>query len=466
MRNILFAYFICICTFSFAQDIRGSWNGVLKGQGSQIRLVFNISHTDGDFTSTMDSPDQGAKNIPTSATIVDGKKVIIALDNMQIKYEGVVSDDGSTINGTFNQGPLSLPLNLTKEKQEIKIKSRPQDPGIMDYKQEAVQFENKIDGIELSGTLTLPKDGKFKKAVVLISGSGPQNRNEEISVFNHRPFLVLSDYLTNNGIAVLRYDDRGVGESKGNFGTATSADFADDAEAAFNYLKSRADMRKVKIGFIGHSEGGMIAPMIASRNKQVDFIGLLAGPGIPIDELMLLQSKAVSTSGGASEETIAKNLEISSAIFDYLKETELKDEPLKEALSEFINEQLDKESTEFLSTLGDREVFISSQVRSLTTPWFSYFIKFNPTDYLSKTDCPVLAINGSLDVQVLAKENLNGIRSALAQKGDKNIVIKEIPGQNHIFQTAKTGAVSEYKAIEETFNINTMKLISDWIKNL
>jgi pimeloyl-ACP methyl ester carboxylesterase len=225
-------------------------------------------------------------------------------------------------------------------------------------------------------------------------------------------------------------------------------------------------MQKVKIGYLGHSEGGMIAPMVASRNKDVDFIGLLAGPGIPINELMLLQSKAVAASSGATDETIAKNLEISSAIFDFLKETSFKDEELKKSLSEFIKGELENESEEFLSTLGDQETFISNQVNSLTTPWFLYFIKFNPADYLSKIKCPVLALNGSLDVQVLAKENLEGIGNTLKKSGNKNMVIEELVGQNHLFQSAKTGAVSEYKEIEETFNVSTMKFISDWILKL
>ena len=466
MKNILIVCFVFIASLSIAQAFTGNWNGILEVQGTQLRLVFNISEADGDFISTMDSPDQGAKDIPTSSTIVEGQKITIELANMQIKYEGVLSEDHSSINGTFNQGPMSLPLNLSKEKQEITINPRPQDPKKMEYLQEEVRFENRVSNINLAGTLTIPRDGKFKKAVILISGSGPQNRNEEISVFNHRPFLVLSHFLTNNGIAVLRYDDRGVGESEGNFGTATSADFADDAEAAFNYLKSREDMQKVKIGYLGHSEGGMIAPMVASRNKDVDFIGLLAGPGIPINELMLLQSKAVAASSGATDETIAKNLEISSAIFDFLKETSFKDEELKKSLSEFIKGELENESEEFLSTLGDQETFISNQVNSLTTPWFLYFIKFNPADYLSKIKCPVLALNGSLDVQVLAKENLEGIGNTLKKSGNKNMVIEELVGQNHLFQSAKTGAVSEYKEIEETFNVSTMKFISDWILKL
>jgi pimeloyl-ACP methyl ester carboxylesterase len=466
MKNLLIVCFAFITSLSIAQDFTGNWNGVLEVQGTQLRLVFNISEADGDFICTMDSPDQGAKDIPTSSTIVEGQKITIELANMQIKYEGELSEDGSAINGTFNQGPMSLPLSLSREKQEIKIKPRPQDPQKMEYTQEEVRFENEVNKISLAGTLTIPKDGKFTKAVILISGSGPQNRNEEISVFNHRPFLVLSHFLTNNGIAVLRYDDRGVGESEGNFGTATSADFADDAEAAFHYLKSREDMQKVKIGFLGHSEGGMIAPMVASRNKDVDFIGLLAGPGIPINELMLLQSKAVAASSGATDETIAKNLEISSAIFDFLKETSFKDEELKKSLSEFIKGELENESEEFLSTLGDQETFISNQVNSLTTPWFLYFIKFNPADYLSKIKCPVLALNGSLDVQVLAKENLEGIGNTLKKSGNKNMVIEELVGQNHLFQSAKTGAVSEYKEIEETFNVSTMKFISDWILKL
>ena len=230
----------------------------------------------------MDSPDQGARGLPTDKTTVTGNQLTIEASTYKIKYMGTFLPDRPQIKGTFLQGEGSLPLNLGRTQSAVPaapIVARPQDPKDFPYKQEDVTFTNPKGGNQLAGTLTpLPADGKATKIVILITGSGPQNRNEELTAVNHRPFLVWSDWLTRNGIAVLRFDDRGVAKSTGNFTTATSADFADDAEAAVTYIQSRADLKGLSIGLMGHSEGGMIAPIVASRNKAVKFIVLLAAP--------------------------------------------------------------------------------------------------------------------------------------------------------------------------------------------
>ena len=269
-----------------AQDITGQWNGALKIQGTQLRLVFNVTKTDNGVSSTMDSPDQGAKGIPTTTTSFKNSILKITIASAKIEYEGTLGQDNIVV-GTFKQGGQSFPMNLSKEVIEKEKLVRPQEPiKPYPYYSEDITFENKKAGINLAGTLTLPtKDGVFP-VVILISGSGPQNRDEEL--LGHKPFLVLSDFLTKNGIAVLRYDDRGTAFSKGDFKTATSADFATDVESAIFYLKTRKEINKKKVGLIGHSEGGLIAPMVASKSKDVSFIVLLAGTGIQGDQILLL----------------------------------------------------------------------------------------------------------------------------------------------------------------------------------
>ena len=306
MTKISILAFTLLATFSLnAQDIIGQWNGTLKVQGTQLRLVFNINKTDKGISATMDSPDQGAKGIPVTNTSFENSTLKIAITNSKIEYEGVLNPDNIIV-GNFKQGGQIFPMNLSKEKIEREKLNRPQEPGKpYTYYSEDLTFENKKAGISLAGTLTMPaKDGIFP-VVILISGSGPQNRDEEL--LGHKPFLILSDYLTKNGIAVLRYDDRGTALSKGDFKTATSADFATDVESAIAYLKTRKEINKKKIGLMGHSEGGLIAPMVASKSKDVAFIVLLAGTGIQGDKLLLLQQKLIGKVSGISDEDLLKS---------------------------------------------------------------------------------------------------------------------------------------------------------------
>ena len=277
MKNLPLIILFCLYYFTLSgQDISGSWYGALKVQGTQLRLVFNISKTENGFISTMDSPDQGAKGIPTSFTSFENSNLKITLDLAKIEYVGTLGKD-NVIVGTFKQDGQSFLMNLSKEAIEKEKLVRPQEPTKpYPYYTEDITFENKKAGISLAGTLTLPNEDGVFPTVILISGSGPQNRDEEL--IGHKPFLVLSDFLTKNGIAVLRFDDRGTAKSNGDFKTATSADFATDVEAALAYLQTRKEINKDKIGLIGHSEGGLIAPIVASKSKEVAFVVLLAGP--------------------------------------------------------------------------------------------------------------------------------------------------------------------------------------------
>ena len=295
-------------------------------------------------------------------------------------------------------------------------------------------------------------------AVILVTGSGPQNRDEEL--LGHKPFFVLADYLTRKGIAVLRYDDRGIGESTGDFTKATSEDFADDALAAVEFLKARKDINK--IGVAGHSEGGLIAPMVAVQSDDVDFIVLMAGTGIRGDSILMLQTELIMRASGTEEKLIKRDLNFFRKGYNELL-SDKDDEQLKQALTAIINEAYESLSEAEKLEAGNKEMMVESQLGMLLSPWFRYFVKYDPYPTLTKVKCPVLAINGEKDLQVPPKENLSAIEKALKEGGNKNYKIVEMPGLNHLFQKSETGSPTEYGKIEETFSEDAMKVISDWI---
>lgn len=294
--------------------------------------------------------------------------------------------------------------------------------------------------------------------MVLISGSGPQNRDEEI--FGHKPFLVLADYLTRKGIAVLRYDDRGIAASEGDFEEATTADFATDAGAAVYYLQSRPEINKRKIGLIGHSEGGAIAPMVAADNASVGFIVLLAGPGIPGDQLLLIQQELIGKASGVSDSLLNQSAALNEKLFTLVKNTE-DESTLQSKLIGFMG----------ASDLTDRgippgqskEAFIQKQVDMLASPWMRYFLKYDPAVNLRKVSCPVLALNGEKDLQVPPRVNLTAIKKYLAEAGNNRVTVYELKGLNHLFQECTTGSPSEYASIQQTFSPEALGTISDWV---
>ena len=462
MKNLTLVILTSLFSLTiYGQDITGQWNGALKIQGTQMRLVFNVTQSDNGFSSTMDSPDQGAKGIPTTTTSFENSILKITIANAKIEYEGTLGQDNIIV-GTFKQGGQSFPMNLSKEKIDKEKLVRPQEPiKPFPYYSEDITFENKKVGINLAGTLTLPnKEGVFP-VVILISGSGPQNRDEEL--LGHKPFLVLSDFLTKNGIAVLRYDDRGIAMSKGDFKTATSADFATDVESAIAYLKTRKEINKNKIGLIGHSEGGLIAPMVASKSKEVAFIILLAGTGIQGDSLLLLQKKLIEEASGINKEDIQKGQSSNRKVFDIVnKSTSL--EQLNSDLTIYFKQILkDNPNTQKPAEMSDDD-FVKLQVKQIASPWMQYFIKYNPAAALEKVKCPVLAINGEKDLQVPPKENLEAIKKALTKGGNKRVATKELPNLNHLFQECNTGSPDEYATIEQTFSPIALTEILKWLQ--
>jgi hypothetical protein len=461
MRNFIILLFaLCILFSTKAQDISGTWNGVLKVQGTQLQLTFNVDKTESDFSATMDSPDQGAFGIPVTKTIFENNMIKFEVSKLLIVYQGELKEN--EIIGTFKQGGQEFPMNLSKNKIEKEIVKRPQEPSKpYPYRSEDITFQNEKANILLSGTLTLPeKEGNYP-VVILISGSGPQNRDEEL--LGHKPFLVLADHLTKNGIAVLRYDDRGVGASKGDFNSATSADFATDVESAIAYLKTRKEINKKKIGLVGHSEGGLIAPMIASKSKDVNFIVLLAGPGITGAKILLLQQELIARASGASETDIKKTYDANKAVFDLVENTN-DDQKLKEDLTKLLFASLENNQTMEIPEALTKEEYVSMQISKVLNPWMKFFLKYDPATALEKIKCPVLAVNGEKDLQVPPKENLSTIKNALTKGGNKKVSIIEFPNLNHLFQEAKTGNTSEYASIEQTFSPIALEAITNWIK--
>lgn len=452
MKKIIVLLVVFINTSSYGQNIIGKWSGVLKVQEINLKLIFNIYKTDKGLVSTMDSPDQGAKDIPVTATEFENSILKLTMEKANIAYEGILKTK-DTIMGDFVQSGQSFPLILIKKKErarEIPRYQEPTKPYL--YHSENIFFDNKKDSIRFAGTLTLPsKKGKFP-VVILITGSGPQNRDEEL--FNHKPFLVLSDHLTKKGIAVLRFDDRGVGKSTGTFNNATTMNFATDVESAIQYLKTRKEIKKNKIGLIGHSEGGVIASIIANSSDDVDFIVLLATPGLRGDKLMLLQKNKIEKQSGISDLEISEGQKIFNHIYELILNSENSNQKLNDDINNFLALKYD-------SQLTINQIKIVS--KQLTSPWMYFFLKFDIKTSLMNVKCPILVLNGEKDTQVPAKENLKSIKNALIKGNNDNVTIKELSNLNHLFQESITGLPNEYAIIEQTFSPIALKVISNWI---
>ncbi|MEG1024182.1 MAG: alpha/beta hydrolase [Flavobacterium sp.] len=448
LKTILILITALISFIMNGQEITGQWNGLLKVPNGQLRVVFHVNKTENGYNGTMDSPDQKVTGIPLGKVAFEKSILKLEIPSAQISYEGTLNKDNIVV-GKFTQGGQSLELDLSKETIQKQVYARPQEPQKpYPYYTEEVKFENKTDNVVLAGTLSLPKkEGNFP-AVILITGSGRQNRDEEL--LGHKPFLVLADYLTKKGIAVLRFDDRGAGESTGDFSKASTIDFSKDVQAGVDYLKTRKEIDKKKIGLIGHSEGGLIAPIIAGNSKDIDFIVLLAGPGLRGDVLLLLQTELIERQSGVSNEEIKKRQEILKGAYDLVVASSANDENFKNSVSTYFNSKFDENQAK-------------AATNQITSNWWYTFIKMDPVVALAKVKCPVLALNGSKDLQVPAEVNLQVIEKTLAKAGNKKVTAKILPNLNHLFQECKTGSPDEYEKIEQTFSPIALEEISSWV---
>lgn len=426
------------------------WSGKLNiSSEMSLTLVLHIKQKEGQYLASLDSVDQGAMGIPASKVKIENNDLVLEFSNIGAQFKGEHS--GTKINGTFHQGGQKFPLSFAPISQELKqqiskTSSRPQEPKApYPYLEEEVNYSHVEQKFTFAGTLTKPKgEGPFA-AAILVSGSGPQDRDSNI--MNHKPFKLLADHLTRLGFAVLRSDDRGTGQSKGTFSGTTINEFSYDVESAFNYLSTRSDINPSHIGLIGHSEGGITAPLFAARQPKVAFVIMLAGLGVPGTELWATQQKELGLAAGLSD---------GKAIYDM---------QLKAAQMSKNKASFDELVALFNTIPNANKALIDTMAKMLSSPWGHSFMAYQPKNVLSKLKMPLLAINGDLDIQVKAKDNLDSLRKIMLQTKNKDVTISSLPGLNHLFQRAKTGYINEYAKITETMDPNTLKLIGQWLTN-
>lgn len=443
-----------------SKNVEGNWLGTLEIGETKLRLVLKIEKSANGHSAKLDSVDQGASDLPMDSIVLDGDKLSFSAATYGLSYEGTLKDTGDEISGTFKQGPNELPLVFKRTAEAPKL-NRPQDPKKpYPYDEEEVSYRNEKDNIKIGGTLTIPRGGGKYPAVVLITGSGSQDRNESIA--GHRPFLVITDHLTRNGIAVLRVDDRGIGATDRGSLSATSENFAVDVMAGVNFLKQRKEIDPKMIGLIGHSEGGMIAPIAAARSNDVSFIVLLAGLGQTGEDVIYAQTELIQKAQGTHPDTMRHTIALAKKINAIVK---------TETDEKRIEARINEETAAYGGTLADlqKKLFepaaasVKAYMPMYKTQWYRYFITFNPAPVLKSVTVPVLALNGELDLQVPWKENLDLIAAGLKAGGNKDVTVKAFPKLNHLFQTSQTGQPSEYSKIEETMSPEVLKVMSDWI---
>lgn len=424
----------------------GDWYGTLKTPGKPLPIVVHIQ---ADGATTVDSPAQHAMGLGATTTVTAGK-IKVALQAIPAAFEGTVAADSQSLTGVWGQNGSGLPLTLTRTAPAAATAAAPKRPQTpkppFEYRSEAVSYVNPASGLKLAGTLTLPAGNGPHPVALLITGSGPQDRDE--TIFDHKPFLVIADALTKRGVAVLRVDDRGIGGSQGgDLAKATTADFATDVEAGVAFLRARKDIDPTRIGLIGHSEGGVIAPMVAAKDPKIAFIVLLAGTGVQGGKVLPTQARDMALAEGASPEAAKKQGDtVNVATLLVRMQPDMVSARAKIVM--------------LLTGLGLPQKAAEAQADMLTSPWFEDFIKLYPAEALAQVRCPVLALNGEKDRQVSAEQNLPAIKEALTQSTD--VTVTALPGLNHLFQTAKTGSVSEYAQIEETIAPVALATIVDW----
>ncbi len=437
-----------------AEEAAGDWSGLLAGQ---LHIVVHVTaDAAGHYGATLESPDQGSFVLHAEQVVADADHFSFTIPGIGGSYAGTWRADQHAWVGTWTQGTtLALVLSrMTGPASALAPSRRPQEAAIeaspRPYRQEEVRFASTAAGVMLAGTLGVPDGAGPFPAVVLIGGSGPETRDEDI--LRHKIFLVLADALNRRGIAVLRYDKRGVGASTGDFATANLSDFAADAEAALVFLKARPGIASDHVGLVGHSEGGAVAPIVAVRNPSARFVVLMAGPGMRIDALLRLQNAKIAKASGVSDEEIAKK----AVFFDKLYAD------LATASSDEQARSIAR--ADLAQAVADRQVRpenAEAYARLVSSPWAREAFGYDPVPMLRKLGTPVLALNGSLDLQVPPEENLTLIRAAL--KGNPDTTIVELPHLNHLFQTAKVGTPAEYGDIEETIAPAAVKTIADWV---
>lgn len=465
--------FLAACSFALAAPPGATqrWKGIIEVPGAKIDFgVTLMPGEDGKpATGTIDIPVQNVNAMALSDVVVTAAELKFTLKvagqpaNAIPVFSATPTADGAKATGELHQAGMNFPIRMERlaegEAGDIGPK-RPQEPKPpYPYTRREVTYTNAKDGTKLAATLTIPEGKGPFPAAVMITGSGAQDRDE--TLMGHKPFLVIADYLTRRGIAVLRADDRGVGGSTGNVADATAEDSVGDVLAGVALLKALPEIDGAHIGVIGHSEGGIIGPMAAAASKDVSFVVMLAGTGLKGRDILTMQSAAILEAAGLDKAAIAAATEKHKALMDAIEANAPREEQ-ERAMRELAAAQQAAGGSPPIPE-AEMNALVKQQLGSLGTPWFRSFLLMDPRVTLRKVRVPVLALNGSLDVQVPAKENLPEIEKALKEAGNTDVTARELAGLNHLFQTATTGGPSEYAAIEETFSPGVLEIMGEWI---
>lgn len=440
-----------------AADPAGHWEGAIELPNLALTVKIDLEQAaDGAWRGTIDIPQQGAVGLQLVGFRVVADSVVFAIDGVPgaPTFRGVLA--GEALAGDFSQGGMTFPFRCGRE--ALPAPQRPQEPQPpFPYTVQEVGYAS--GDVHLAATLTIPPgDGPFP-AAVLLTGSGPQNRDEEL--FGHKPFAVLADHLSRRGIAVLRADDRGVGGSSGSTARSTTSDFADDALAGVGFLRTRPEIAPDRIGLIGHSEGGIVAPLAAVRAPdQVAFLVLLAGTGVPLGEVVKLQQKLIMAAAGADSATIAREAGQNAVLLDLLA-AGADSLTVRTRLEELLQAAAAEEGKPLPA--DELAATVDAALAGVLTPWFRYALTLDPRDALRRVTCPVLALSGDRDLQVDADQNLVEIERALAAAGNGDVTALRLPGLNHLFQPAVTGLPAEYGLIEQTMAPAVLDTVSGWL---
>ncbi|MFI5097731.1 MAG: alpha/beta hydrolase family protein [Candidatus Acidiferrales bacterium] len=433
--------------------VEGLWQSALETHGMRLRFQLHLSHdTEDQLIGALDSLDQGVSGLPAINLQLKEAAFHFEIPSLAGTFEGTLDPSKNKLSGNWSQTGADAKLEFVRSDQPLELR-RPQNPSKpYPYHEEEISFSNAVAGVSLAGTLTLPKGpGPFPAALLLV-GSGPHDRDEALA--NHRPFLVLADHLTKKGIAVLRYDKRGIGKSTGSSDRATTLDLAADAQAALAYLKSRKEIDPARIALIGHSEGAMIAPLVAAQSKDVAWVVLLAAPATKGEDTLLNQSELIGRAGGLTDEQLTASLDFDQAAYDLVRT-----EKDSAALNEKLNGLVKASGLAAAMT----PAVLEPQLRMMESLWFRFFLDYDPLPNLKALQVPVLALYGQKDLQVPAKPNLALLKQALQDGGNKDADVRELPELNHLFQHAYSGTPAEYAAIEETFSPEALQIVSAWL---
>lgn len=434
-----------------AQGVAGKWDGAIKVAGQEIPM--QVTFAADAAKATIDI--QGATGLALQNVKVDGASVHFELPaglGLAV-FDGALNDD--VIAGKFTQGPATGTFELRRHK-DVPVAPEPPPP----YRQEEVKIVN--GAIMLAGTLTLPPAPGRHPAVVLMTGSGAENRDEE--VFGFKVFRLIADHLTRNGIAVLRCDDRGVGGSSGSTPDSTTADFAGDVVAEVAYLKTRRDIDAKHIGVLGHSEGGLIGPLAATRSRDIAFVVMMSGPALNGEQILVAQAAAMYAARGATQAAIDRQARTQRLLIEAAKKNDGWDAAEKQLQAEVAEQvaQMPETQRARLTEIGQQQ--IKSQMAAVRQPWFRFFLTYDPLPALEQLKCPVLALFGDLDLQVPTADSKAAMEKAFAKSGNRDVTIRILPKANHLYQSAGTGDVSEYTTLKKEFVPELLPLVTIWIQ--